>query len=104
MPRMGTYIERAAEACGGMAKLAEAMGESPQTVSNWKRRGVPLEKCAQIELLTTNAVTRRDLRPEDWHRIWPELVTAQHPAPMLAQDLPEQLSSLNAEAGVASAA
>lgn len=37
--------------------------------------------CVDIERATHGAVTRRDLRPDDWHRIWPELVTADHPAP-----------------------
>ena len=29
--------------------------------------------CRAIETATGGAVTRRDLRPNDWHRIWPEL-------------------------------
>ncbi len=28
-----------------------------------------------IERATNGAVTRRDLRPDDWHEIWPELAT-----------------------------
>lgn len=28
-----------------------------------------------IERATSGAVTRRDLRPDDWHLIWPELAT-----------------------------
>lgn len=38
---------------------------------------------AQLEAHTAGAVTRRDLRPDDWHRIWPELVTPEHPAPVV---------------------
>jgi DNA-binding transcriptional regulator YdaS (Cro superfamily) len=78
---MDELIERAAKVCGGMAKLAEAMGESPQTLSNWRKRGVPTDKCASMELISGGAVSRRDLRPDDWHRIWPELITDEHPAP-----------------------
>lgn len=44
--------------------------------------------CVVIELATEGAVSRRDLRPGDWHRIWPELVTAEHPAPVAA-DAPD---------------
>lgn len=35
--------------------------------------------CVAIERATNGAVTRRDLRPTDWHLIWPELAepTAQ---------------------------
>lgn len=78
---MDNIIDAAAAACGGITKLAESMGLSPQVVSNWRARGVPLDKCASLELATSGAVTRRDLRPDDWHRIWPELVTPDHPAP-----------------------
>ncbi|KGC15007.1 hypothetical protein DM48_333 [Burkholderia gladioli] len=35
----------------------------------------PGEKlCVAIERATEGAVTRRDLRPDDWQDIWPELV------------------------------
>ena len=40
------------------------------------------ELCVAIERATNGAVTRRDLRPTDWPRIWPELVTPEHPAPI----------------------
>lgn len=36
-------------------------------------RPVPIEYCAQIEIATNNQVTRKDLRPDDWQKIWPEL-------------------------------
>ena len=29
--------------------------------------------CSRIEKVTSGAVTRRDLRPDDWVEIWPEL-------------------------------
>ncbi|WP_236596881.1 transcriptional regulator [Paraburkholderia hiiakae] len=29
--------------------------------------------CVAIERESSGAVTRRDLRPADWHEIWPEL-------------------------------
>lgn len=44
------------------------------------------ELCVLIESATGGAVTRRDLRPDDWWRIWPELVTDEHPAPEEARD------------------
>ena len=34
---------------------------------------IPIVRCVQIEKLTNGAVTRKDLRPDDWHEIWPEL-------------------------------
>ena len=35
--------------------------------------------CRRIEEKTDCLVTRKDLRPNDWHEIWPELAT-QEPA------------------------
>jgi DNA-binding transcriptional regulator YdaS (Cro superfamily) len=34
---------------------------------------VPLKHAATIETFTSGEVTRKDLRPNDWQRIWPEL-------------------------------
>ena len=70
---MEHLIARAADKMGGLAKLAAAMGESVQTVSNWRERGVPVHKCAQFERVTDGEVSRRELRPDDWATIWPEL-------------------------------
>jgi DNA-binding transcriptional regulator YdaS (Cro superfamily) len=70
---------------GGVANLARAVGIHPVYLSQLAARQdnrVPSpELCVLLELATGGAVTRRDLRPDDWHRIWPELVTDQHPAP-----------------------
>lgn len=51
-------------------------------VSQWLRPGtrtgrpVPPKQCVRIEQLTRGAVTRRELRPDDWREIWPELDAA----------------------------
>ena len=36
--------------------------------------------CSRIEAATGGAVTRRELRPKDWHQLWPELATPAEPA------------------------
>lgn len=70
-----TPLERAIEAAGGVGALARAINVAPSAPSMWKSRGrVPAEHCSGIELASGNAVRRWELRPEDWHRIWPELV------------------------------
>ncbi len=75
-------IDKAIELCGGTSAMAEALGvEYPQTVNNWRSRGAPIDQCAAIERACGCKVTRRDLRPDDWWRIWPELVTKAHPIP-----------------------
>ena len=65
-------LNRAIAAAGGLGKLAVAIGEAQNTVSNWRARGrVPVAPCARIEQAT--GVMRWELRPDDWHTIWPEL-------------------------------
>ena len=69
-------IEIAADCVGGQNRLAEILGVSTQAIGHWKQRGVPVERCVDIEKAASSAVTRRELRPGDWQAIWPELVTA----------------------------
>lgn len=75
-----TYLE--GEPRGAGVALAKALGVHPVMVSQWSNgvKPVPVERCADIERATGGKVTRRDLRPADWHRHWPELVTDAHPA------------------------
>jgi DNA-binding transcriptional regulator YdaS (Cro superfamily) len=65
-------LDRAADAVGGTAKLGAILGVTAQAISNWKERGVPIDRCVPIEVATKGEVTRRDLR-DDWRAIWPEL-------------------------------
>jgi DNA-binding transcriptional regulator YdaS (Cro superfamily) len=39
-----------------------------------KDRPAPADLCADLERACNFEVRRWDLRPVDWHRIWPELV------------------------------
>jgi DNA-binding transcriptional regulator YdaS (Cro superfamily) len=66
---------------GMRSELARALSLLPIQISNWAtgRRPVPIEHCPAIERATGGAVTRRDLRPDDWMDIWPELAEP-HPA------------------------
>ena len=61
---------------GRAAQLARAIDKTPSFVAQMAagRRRPPAEICPGIELATGGRVHRRDLRPDDWHRIWPELV------------------------------
>lgn len=62
---------------GAVIALAKAIGAHPPDVSNWStgERPVPVHRALAIEQATKGVVTRRDLRPDDWHLIWPELAT-----------------------------
>lgn len=80
-----TPLDRAIRLGGGVAGLAEKLGESKQTVSNWRGRGgAPANRCPAIEQLT--GVSRQELRPNDWRDYWPELDAA--PAPAAPEDIP----------------
>lgn len=69
---LDTYLRGGAETA---ASLAEKLGVSPVRVSHWRTgfRPVPLKFLTAIEQATDGAVTRQELRPDDWHLIWPEL-------------------------------
>jgi hypothetical protein len=58
--------------------LAERIGNGVRTghIYYWIKQGVvPIEHCAVIEQET--GVKRWLLRPDDWMRIWPELIGAE---------------------------
>lgn len=57
------------------ANLARKIEIAPTLISQWRNgvRPIPVERCFAIEQATSGAVTRKDLRPDDWHLIWPEL-------------------------------
>jgi DNA-binding transcriptional regulator YdaS (Cro superfamily) len=60
---------------GRSLAVAQAVGVTPPVVSDWAtgKKGIPVERCVAIERATAGAVTRKDLRPDDWQDIWPEL-------------------------------
>jgi DNA-binding transcriptional regulator YdaS (Cro superfamily) len=81
-------VQRAVEHAGSQTLLASKLKITQPTVSEWSRgeRPVPIEKCVDIERVTDGAVMRWDLRPSDWHRIWPELIGIKGAPP-----IPEQI-------------
>jgi DNA-binding transcriptional regulator YdaS (Cro superfamily) len=69
-------ITTAASILGSQELLARCLGVKQPTISEWARqeRPIPIERCVDIERATGRKVMRWHLRPNDWHRIWPELV------------------------------
>lgn len=68
---------KAVQLLGGPVKAARRLGiERYQTVQSWVSNGIPLAHCARVERALDGAVSRRDMQPDDWHEIWPELATA----------------------------
>lgn len=68
-----TYLSSIDESAAAFAKR---IGVAPAIVSQWKLgiRPVPISRCVFVEAATNGLVTRQDLRPDDWHLIWPEFV------------------------------
>ena len=82
-------ILRAAAAVGGQTALAAELRVSAAMVWQWGngRRPVPIEYGAAIERATGGAVTRRDLWPDAWGDIWPELIDDAHPWPGASKEI-----------------
>lgn len=68
-------IERACDAVGSQAEMSRILGVTPAMVNQLIKghRPVPIEHCCAIESATGGVVTRQELRPDDWQKIWPEL-------------------------------
>lgn len=66
---------------GGAVDFAKRLDVSPyylqQLASRQNGRTPSPALCVQIERLSNWGVRRWDMRPDDWHLIWPELVTAR---------------------------
>ena len=62
---------------GGAIKVSKQMDVSVQAVHKWKREGIPAGKlvmmAAQIEKESHGLVSRKDLFPQSYQVIWPEL-------------------------------
>lgn len=84
----GLAVQRAAEIVGSQAALARAIGVASPTVNQFvkKVRPVPEKVAVAIESATSGEVHRRDLRPDDWHLIWPELAQSTAPATPTTQE------------------
>lgn len=59
------------------SELADTLGVSQGMISQWvnNTRPVSIKRCVDIENATNGKVTRKDLRPDDWFCIWPELLS-----------------------------
>lgn len=74
-----TLTDYLKEERGRMADVAARAGVSVAFLSQIAggARGTPAERGADIERACEFHVRRWDLRPDDWHRIWPELINTE---------------------------
>lgn len=65
------------ELLGGPTKIAKICKISVPAVSMWKNTGIPADKMvylgAMLEQESKGLVTRKDLFPDSYQLIWPEL-------------------------------
>jgi DNA-binding transcriptional regulator YdaS (Cro superfamily) len=77
-------VVRAIDLCGGPAAAARALAVSSQLAYFWRagKRRMGTEHGAAIEQATGGRVTRQQLWPASWQRMWPELAAYEAAAPL----------------------
>ncbi|MDR5777278.1 MULTISPECIES: carph-isopro domain-containing protein [unclassified Caballeronia] len=67
------------DALGGTTAVARLLGITAPSVHAWRKGGIPDDKLIRLAPLAEKrgVCCRRDLRPVDWHLIWPELAEEQ---------------------------
>lgn len=60
---------------GELRRLASKIGAPTPDVCRWAtgKRPIPLHRAMAIENATNGEVTRKDMFPNDWQKVWPEL-------------------------------
>jgi DNA-binding transcriptional regulator YdaS (Cro superfamily) len=68
---------------GRQAKLAKTIGAHAPDISRWAdgSRPIPIDYGAPIELATNGAVSRKEMFPDTWRRVWPELANQSKKTP-----------------------
>ena len=64
---------------GGAAELAASLEVSPSYLSQLAAvEQISPVMSVKIEKATSGAVTRQEMRPDDWHLIWPEIAQVEN--------------------------
>jgi len=77
------------EALGGTTAVARLLGIKPPSVHEWRGSEIPEARVLQLGAAIEAAcgIPRWDLRPDDWWKVWPELIGAEG-----APDVPERVA------------
>lgn len=64
---------------GGPAAVAKLLNIKPPSVVGWRAGSIPDDKLIRLAPICEKMgiATRRELRPDDWQSIWPELAEAE---------------------------
>jgi DNA-binding transcriptional regulator YdaS (Cro superfamily) len=67
---------------GRAIALAVAIDVPPSFISKILKgeKAIPPEHCKAIERFTEGSVTCKEMRPNDWHKYWPESVDERRAA------------------------
>jgi DNA-binding transcriptional regulator YdaS (Cro superfamily) len=75
---------------GGTNKVAKMCDVEPAAVSQWRKNGIPREQLlflgARIEKESHGLVTRKDLFPNNFWLVWPELLEKNNAFGLQAED------------------
>ena len=78
---------------GGTNKVAKMCNVEPAAVSQWRKNGIPREQLlflgARIEKESHGLVTRKDLFPNNFWLIWPEMLEKSNAFGLQEPDLEE---------------
>lgn len=71
--KLSEYLQQSRR--GTLGEIAKLIKSHAPDISRWAsgERPVPVHKALAIEKATNGFVTRKDLRPDDWADIWPDL-------------------------------
>jgi DNA-binding transcriptional regulator YdaS (Cro superfamily) len=75
---------------GRQKSLACFLGIRPPSVCDWVsgKKSPSIKLAAAIEQFTEGEVTRKDMFPNDWQRIWPEMAEVSTPPTPTPADTP----------------
>lgn len=80
MSTLKAYFDAERGRAPAMAKGVNAAVAFLRAIANGERP-CPPKLAVKIDTFTNGEVSRRDLFPEDWHELWPELVNSEERPP-----------------------
>ena len=54
-------MEKVIKYFGSQKELADLLGVTQMAISQWKKRGIPIKRCLQIEQLSKGAIKREEI-------------------------------------------
>ena len=61
-------MEKVIKYFGSQKQLANLLGVTQMAISQWKKRGIPIKRCVQIEQLSKGAIKREEIWSDVFNR------------------------------------